>query len=52
MAAKRTPAHRWLPGIATAALLSVAADTSAWSFAVNNLGQSAHQVNGYAICAA
>jgi hypothetical protein len=41
VAAKKTPAHRWLPGIARA-----------WSVDVNNLGQSAHQVNGYAICAA
>lgn len=31
---------------------SIDEDTSAWNIAVNNLGQSAHQVNGYAICAA
>jgi hypothetical protein len=31
---------------------SIDEDTSAWDIAVNNLGQSAHQVNGYAICAA
>jgi hypothetical protein len=31
---------------------SIDEDASAWSIEVNNLGQSAHQVNGYAICAA
>ena len=31
---------------------SIDEDTTAWIIAVNNLGQSAHQVNGYAICAA
>jgi hypothetical protein len=31
---------------------SIDEDTTAWAINVNNLGQSAHQVNGYAICAA
>lgn len=31
---------------------SIDEDASAWHIDVNNLGQSAHQVNGYAICAA
>jgi len=31
---------------------SIDEDTTVWNMAVNNLGQSAHQVNGYVICAA
>jgi hypothetical protein len=31
---------------------SINEGTTAWTINVNNLGQSAHQVNGYAICAA
>ena len=31
---------------------SIDEDATAWHIDVNNLGQSAHQVNGYAICAA
>ena len=31
---------------------SIDGDASIWHVNVNNLGQSAHQVNGYAICAA
>jgi hypothetical protein len=31
---------------------SIDQNTTSWTINVNNLGQSAHQVNGYAICAA